>query len=216
MYYSTKELWRLRLSACWRQQTYPAAVEASWGGGGEERREWACWMWSSDRAAPRIVDLFSPGLLALLCGSSVSTAALRSVSRAPSLLFGVHHRVSRLCWECFVYRLHSCACAICCLPPRRSWHSCVELFIICLFVFFKSEFWEEAGIVVPEFISPLTPNGKLCCASPCKVDWAPSSLPQTFSLKNLYSWFFSASSATLKLVVVDICSFPRISLTLFK
>lgn len=26
------------------------------------------------------------------------------------------------------------ACAICCLPPRRSWHSCVELFIICLFV----------------------------------------------------------------------------------
>lgn len=190
MYYSTKELWRLRLSACWRQQTYPAAVEGSWGGGGEERREWACWMWSSDRAAPRIVDLFSPGLLALLCGSSVSTAALRSVSRAPSLLFGVHHRVSRLCWECFVYRLHSCACAICCLPPRRSWHSCVELFIICLFVFFKSEFWEEAGIVVPEFISPLTPNGKLCCASPCKVDWAPSSLPQTFSLKNLYSWFF--------------------------
>lgn len=214
MYYSTKELWRLRLSACWRQQTYPAAVEASWGGGGEEGMSLLDVELGPRSAEDRGLVFSGTARTTLWFQCKYGRSAFRFPSTEPAVwsspssfspvlgMFCVSFALLRLCDSC--------------LPPRRSWHSCVELFIICLFVFFKSEFWEEAGIVVPEFNSPLTPNGKLCCASPCKVDWAPSSLPQTFSLKNLYSWFFSASSATLKLVVVDICSFPRISLTLFK
>lgn len=164
MYYSTKELYRLRLRACWRQQTYPAAVEASRGGGGGEEGMSLLDVELGLRCAEDRGFLFCGTVrTTLLFQSKYRLSALRFPSTEPAVWTYPSSFSSLL--GMFCVPLHSPACAICCFP--RSSHSCVDVIIRCLNWAFC---WEICISFVSEFSSLGTPNGKLCCASPCKVD----------------------------------------------